>query len=48
MVSGKGVYSSNTRERSSMSDTIPKLTIEGFKSIRELKDFELRQLNILL
>ena len=31
-----------------MSDTIKKLTIEGFKSIRELKDFELGQLNILI
>jgi len=31
-----------------MSDTIKKLTIEGFKSIRELKDFELRSLNVLI
>jgi predicted ATPase len=31
-----------------MSNTIKKLTIEGFKSIRELKDFELLPLNILI
>jgi len=32
-----------------MSDTpIKKLTIEGFKSIRELEDFELRSLNVLI
>lgn len=31
-----------------MSDTIKKLTIEGFKSIRTLKDFELRSLNVLI
>lgn len=31
-----------------MSDTIKELTIEGFKSIRELKDFELRSLNVLI
>lgn len=31
-----------------MRDTIKKLTIEGFKSIRELNDFELRPLNILI
>jgi len=31
-----------------MSDTIKKLTIEGFKSIRELKNFELGRLNILI
>jgi len=31
-----------------MSDAIKKLTIEGFKSIRRLDDFELRSLNILI
>src|SRR3954447_5126321 len=31
-----------------MSDTIKTLTIEGFRSIRELKDFELRSLNVLI
>jgi predicted ATPase len=31
-----------------MSDTIGKLTIEGFKSIRKLEDFELRPLNVLI
>jgi predicted ATPase len=31
-----------------MSDTIEKLTIEGFKSIRKLEDFELRSLNVLI
>lgn len=31
-----------------MSDTIKKLTIEGFKSIKKLKDFELRSLNVLI
>src|ERR1700693_1960316 len=31
-----------------MSDTIKKLTIEGFKSIRKLEDFELRPLNVLI
>src|SRR3990167_4188848 len=31
-----------------MSDTIKKLTIEGFKSIRKLEDFELRRLNVLV
>jgi predicted ATPase len=31
-----------------MSDTIKKLTIEGFKSIRELKNFELRPMNLLI
>src|SRR6266446_6304308 len=31
-----------------MSDTIQKLTIEGFKSIRKLEDFELRSLNVLI
>jgi predicted ATPase len=31
-----------------MSDSIKKLTIEGFKSIRELKNFELRPLNVLI
>jgi predicted ATPase len=31
-----------------MSDPISRLTIEGFKSIRELKDFELRSLNVLI
>jgi len=31
-----------------MSDTIRKLTIEGFKSIRKLEDFELRGLNVLI
>ncbi|HWR51445.1 MAG TPA: AAA family ATPase [Bryobacteraceae bacterium] len=31
-----------------MSDTIRKLTIEGFKSIRKLEDFELRSLNVLI
>ena len=32
----------------SMSDTIKKLTIEGFKSIRKLEDFELGSLNVLI
>ncbi|MEX2299702.1 MAG: AAA family ATPase [Bryobacterales bacterium] len=31
-----------------MSDTIKKLTIEGFKSIRKLEDFELGTLNVLI
>ncbi|HTA67076.1 MAG TPA: AAA family ATPase [Bryobacteraceae bacterium] len=31
-----------------MSETIQKLTIEGFKSIRKLEDFELRSLNVLI
>jgi predicted ATPase len=31
-----------------MSNTIKKLTIEGFKSIRELRNFELRPLNVLI
>jgi predicted ATPase len=31
-----------------MADTIKKLTIEGFKSIRKLEDFELRPLNVLI
>jgi predicted ATPase len=31
-----------------MSVTIEKLTIEGFKSIRKLEDFELRSLNVLI
>jgi predicted ATPase len=31
-----------------MSDTIKRLTIEGFKSIRMLEDFELRSLNVLI
>ncbi|HMD86890.1 MAG TPA: AAA family ATPase [Terriglobia bacterium] len=31
-----------------MSETIKKLTIEGFKSIRKLDDFELRSLNVLI
>jgi predicted ATPase len=31
-----------------MADTIKRLTIEGFKSIRKLEDFELRPLNVLI
>jgi predicted ATPase len=31
-----------------MADTIKKLTIEGFKSIRKLEDFPLRALNVLI
>ena len=31
-----------------MAETIKKLTIEGFKSIRKLEDFELRPLNVLI
>ena len=31
-----------------MDDTIKKLTIEGFKSIRRLEDFELGALNVLI
>ncbi len=31
-----------------MNDTIKRLTIEGFKSIRKLEDFELRSLNVLI
>jgi predicted ATPase len=31
-----------------MSRTIDKLTIEGYKSIRKLEDFELRPLNVLI
>jgi predicted ATPase len=31
-----------------MADTIKKLTIEGFKSIRKLEDFELHDLNVLI
>jgi predicted ATPase len=31
-----------------MSDTIKRITIEGFKSIRKLENFELRPLNVLI
>jgi predicted ATPase len=31
-----------------MSDTIKRITIEGFRSIRKLEDFELRPLNVLI
>ena len=31
-----------------MSDTIDRLTIEGFKSIRKLENFQLRSLNVLI
>ena len=31
-----------------MADSLDKLTIRGFKSIRELKDFELKDLNIFV
>ena len=31
-----------------MSDTIERITIEGFKSIRKLENFELRPLNVLI
>src|SRR5579864_511750 len=31
-----------------MSESIKKLTIEGYKSIRRLEDFELRSLNVLV
>jgi len=31
-----------------MSDTIKRITIEGFKSIRKLESFELRPLNVLI
>ncbi|HEY7098155.1 MAG TPA: AAA family ATPase [Terriglobales bacterium] len=31
-----------------MSDAINRLTIEGFKSIRKLEDFELRSLNVMI
>jgi predicted ATPase len=31
-----------------MSQSLTKLTIEGFKSIRKLEDFELRRLNVLI
>jgi predicted ATPase len=31
-----------------MADTIEKLTIEGFKSIRKLEDFQLGALNVLI
>jgi predicted ATPase len=31
-----------------MSNTIKRITIEGFKSIRKLEDFELRRLNVLI
>jgi len=31
-----------------MADTLKKLTIEGFKSIKSLKDFELKALNVLI
>ncbi len=31
-----------------MSDTIKKVTIQGFKSIRDLKDFKLQSLNVLI
>jgi predicted ATPase len=31
-----------------MSDTIKKLTIEGYRSIRKLEDFELRSLNVMI
>jgi predicted ATPase len=47
MVQGVG-SDDPSRERLPMSDPIQKLTIEGFKSIRELKDFPLRSLNVLI
>jgi predicted ATPase len=31
-----------------MADTLKKLTIEGFKSIRKLEDFPLQDLNVLI
>jgi predicted ATPase len=31
-----------------MSASLEKLTIEGFKSIRELVDFELKNLNVIV
>jgi len=31
-----------------MSDSLDKLTIHGFKSIRELEGFELRKLNVFV
>src|SRR5271169_2197217 len=31
-----------------MSEVIKKLTIEGFKSIRKLEDFQLRPLNVMI
>src|SRR5579862_8255052 len=31
-----------------MADTIKKLTIEGFKSVRKLEEFPLRALNVLI
>src|SRR2546421_11655592 len=31
-----------------MAEPIKKLTIDGFKSIRKLEDFELRSLNVLI
>ncbi len=31
-----------------MSDTVKRITIEGFKSIRKLENFELRGLNVLI
>lgn len=36
------------RERLVMGKPIKKLTIEGFKSIRKLEDFELRSLNVMI
>ncbi len=35
-------------KENSMGNAISKLTIKGYKSIRELKDFELRNINILI
>ena len=31
-----------------MGESLDKLTIKGFKSIRELEDFEFKSLNILI
>jgi len=31
-----------------MNDALQKVTIEGYKSIRKLEDFELRSLNVLI
>lgn len=39
---------SGTSNRWLMSDTIKRLTVEGFKSIRKLEDFEPRSLNVLI
>jgi predicted ATPase len=44
----KGEYDEGIGNDCSMGETINKLTIEGFKSIRKLEDFGFRSLNVLI